>query len=450
MSPAKSTLTPQRKHRKLLKDGSGSEVWPESIEHVFVEGLKAYWNSPWASCSGGRSRWRNQYLVEFLQQRGIERSKKQVASHLQVLRNMWKGEPEYHLVAGADEATLDPNHINSSPSSSSSSSLPGSSSLPSSPPTSVHSSPIQADYLSLSNANASPSLRATCITLQAPQMTPFHVKIDGLLPPTSPSPPPAVIKLKLGVPPPTTTGVFQGFTGSVGITSIAGRMNCTTKVYVDGRKLSEEANEMCVVKSEDQDVSEVALPMSILTTCRWFDPAKRTGLTQEISLIPVDGQKQKNKPQPLLYIMYELDRNAEFPEAKVVRYDRYHTPTSASTHTRSPSAAYPPGSPPGSQYHIVNVNGASMSPPWNGGLFQLPSSGEPGEGVPVPSSPLGFAPLNSNSQSHALPFSSPSSMGHPMFPHVLGAHPQTHVEHYHHQQLQPIQPPPSLYSYSFS
>ena len=36
---SKKTLTPQRKHRKLLKDGSGSEVWPESIEKIFVEGL---------------------------------------------------------------------------------------------------------------------------------------------------------------------------------------------------------------------------------------------------------------------------------------------------------------------------------------------------------------------------------------------------------------------------
>lgn len=31
------SLTPQRKHRKLLKDGS-SEVWPEDIERVFVQG----------------------------------------------------------------------------------------------------------------------------------------------------------------------------------------------------------------------------------------------------------------------------------------------------------------------------------------------------------------------------------------------------------------------------
>jgi hypothetical protein len=99
------TIIPQRKHRKLLKDGSGTEVWPESVEQVFVQGLRDYWNSPYAvySQSRGRSRWRNQFLVDYLHKQGIKRSKKQVASHIQVLRNMWKGAPEYHLVAGVDE-----------------------------------------------------------------------------------------------------------------------------------------------------------------------------------------------------------------------------------------------------------------------------------------------------------------------------------------------------------
>jgi len=93
-SPVPS-ITPQRKHRKLLKDGSGTEVWPEAIEKVFVQGLKEYWDSPYAtySQSRGRSRWRNQFLVDYLHKHGVERSKKQVASHIQVLRNMWKGEP---------------------------------------------------------------------------------------------------------------------------------------------------------------------------------------------------------------------------------------------------------------------------------------------------------------------------------------------------------------------
>ncbi|KAJ7813212.1 hypothetical protein B0H14DRAFT_2172056, partial [Mycena olivaceomarginata] len=97
------SLTPQRKHHKLLTDGSGNAVWSESIEAVFVQGLREYWDSPWATYSRGRSRWRNQYLVDYLQNRGITRSKKQVASHIQVLRNVWKGEPEYHLVTGGEE-----------------------------------------------------------------------------------------------------------------------------------------------------------------------------------------------------------------------------------------------------------------------------------------------------------------------------------------------------------
>ncbi|KAH7916051.1 hypothetical protein BJ138DRAFT_1076232 [Hygrophoropsis aurantiaca] len=103
---ARKSLTPQRKHRKLLKDGT-SEVWPEEVEKIFVQGLREYWESPWATYSRGRSRWRNQFLVDYLQRAGIDRSKKQVASHIQVLRNMWKGEPEYHLVAGGEELFLE-------------------------------------------------------------------------------------------------------------------------------------------------------------------------------------------------------------------------------------------------------------------------------------------------------------------------------------------------------
>ncbi|KAF8228201.1 hypothetical protein L208DRAFT_1292868 [Tricholoma matsutake] len=105
----KKTLTPQRKHRKLLKDGSGEEVWPESVEKIFVQGLREYWQSPWATFtqSRGRSRWRNQFLVDYLQKYCISRTKKQVASHIQVLRNMWKGEPEFYLVAGGEELFLD-------------------------------------------------------------------------------------------------------------------------------------------------------------------------------------------------------------------------------------------------------------------------------------------------------------------------------------------------------
>ncbi|KAJ7844151.1 hypothetical protein B0H14DRAFT_2358790 [Mycena olivaceomarginata] len=89
------SLTPQRKHRKLLTDGSSNAVWSESIEAVFVQGLREYWDSLWATYSRGRSRWRNQYLVDYLQNWGITRSKKQVASHIQVLQNVWKGGTRY-------------------------------------------------------------------------------------------------------------------------------------------------------------------------------------------------------------------------------------------------------------------------------------------------------------------------------------------------------------------
>jgi hypothetical protein len=36
-SSSSKSLTPQRKHRKLLKSGEG-EVWSEDVEQVFVEG----------------------------------------------------------------------------------------------------------------------------------------------------------------------------------------------------------------------------------------------------------------------------------------------------------------------------------------------------------------------------------------------------------------------------
>lgn len=121
------SLTPNRKHHKLLKDGS--EVWSEDVEKIFVEGkgiltvfsligsdaslllgLKEYWESPWATYSRGRSRWRNQFLVEHLKKAGINRSKKQVASHIQVLRNMWRGEPGMYFTTllRSDSSRLTP------------------------------------------------------------------------------------------------------------------------------------------------------------------------------------------------------------------------------------------------------------------------------------------------------------------------------------------------------
>ncbi|VDC06575.1 unnamed protein product [Peniophora sp. CBMAI 1063] len=105
LSEPKQTLTPSRKHRKMLKNGQG-EVWPEYIEEIFVEGLRAYWRSSSVSFQSGRSRERNDFIVKYLGEMRIERTKKQVASHIQVLRSMW-GKPEHKdlrmLVASIDE-----------------------------------------------------------------------------------------------------------------------------------------------------------------------------------------------------------------------------------------------------------------------------------------------------------------------------------------------------------
>ncbi|KAJ3900155.1 hypothetical protein F5879DRAFT_809707 [Lentinula edodes] len=103
-STTRSALTPLRKHHKLLKDGTGNEVWPESVEQIFVDGLRAYYASTISqnhiartsdAAIPGRSRLRNAFLVQHLAQYGIERSRKQVASHLQVLKNMWRADGNF-------------------------------------------------------------------------------------------------------------------------------------------------------------------------------------------------------------------------------------------------------------------------------------------------------------------------------------------------------------------
>ncbi|KAF4583651.1 hypothetical protein EYR38_002406 [Pleurotus pulmonarius] len=99
--PAAKSLTPKRKHWKT--GSNGIEVWPEHIENTFVQGLREYKNSPFAVRSSERSRYRNQFLVEYLAKAGITRSNKQVASHIQVLRGMWSGTPDFQLVANATE-----------------------------------------------------------------------------------------------------------------------------------------------------------------------------------------------------------------------------------------------------------------------------------------------------------------------------------------------------------
>ncbi|KAJ7843859.1 hypothetical protein B0H13DRAFT_1549857, partial [Mycena leptocephala] len=72
---------PERRHRKLLNDGS------EEIERVFMLGLLPYQNYMDGVYYDGRGK-RNASLVDFLQHRGIVRTRAQVFSRVQVLCNM--------------------------------------------------------------------------------------------------------------------------------------------------------------------------------------------------------------------------------------------------------------------------------------------------------------------------------------------------------------------------
>ncbi|KAK7693591.1 hypothetical protein QCA50_003160 [Cerrena zonata] len=156
---AGKSLTPQRKHHKLLKDGT--EVWSDDVEKIFVQGLKEYWESPWATYSRGRSRWRNQFLVDHLKKFGIERSKKQVASHIQVLRNMWREQPEFHLVAGGEELFMENGLLAS----------PNNTGRGSGSPQSAHSTPVR-DASSLSPSTSNSDLpNAIPASISMPQMS---------------------------------------------------------------------------------------------------------------------------------------------------------------------------------------------------------------------------------------------------------------------------------------
>ncbi|KAH9946185.1 uncharacterized protein BXZ73DRAFT_95683 [Epithele typhae] len=104
LNESPDNLTPARKHHKLLKDGS--EVWSKDVEKIFVDGLRQYWQSPWATYSRGRSRWRNQFLVDHLKKAGVERTKKQVAVISRSFATCGEAN-RFHLVAGGEELFQD-------------------------------------------------------------------------------------------------------------------------------------------------------------------------------------------------------------------------------------------------------------------------------------------------------------------------------------------------------
>ncbi|KAK7467113.1 hypothetical protein VKT23_004172 [Stygiomarasmius scandens] len=320
---SKSTITPQRKHYKLLKSShSGAptgEVWPEDVERVFVDGLRAYWQSPWASYSTGRSRWRNQFLVDYLHNHGITRTKKQVASHLQVLRNMWKGQPQSNLLIGLEDPkaedvsqlALFDDLDTQSPMSSPNFSV---SDITSSP----DSSPAYSDSARLPEERSHhltqhPNINSvTTFFLCAGGMEPLTVNIDAL-----PLPPlhnlPVVLKIRLQIPSGMNSPITHGFDASLRFAHMwAGHARCTTKVYLQGVPSSTESGSLNV-NSIDLGCPIATLPNSNLNNCRWLEPTVHTTITQEITV----------DERTVLIVFYELDRHHNFPAAHVLRYQRY-------------------------------------------------------------------------------------------------------------------------------
>ncbi|KAJ7063269.1 hypothetical protein C8F01DRAFT_985409 [Mycena amicta] len=347
------TLTPQRKHRKLLKDGSGTAVWPENVEQIFVQGLRDYLDSPWASYSKGRSRWRNQYLVDYLATMGIVRSKKQVASHIQVLRNMWKGEPEYNLVAGADELFQDSVKLEDNPSlltidddddaSSASNSPaeqatdfppPGLSYSPTSPlssiPDIIDSPPhttlahLAAPYPYVAQQKSNPHQprypnRTTTFTLLAEGMTPFIVSLDKLSPPAAlpARTPPLTLRLRLSVPAahdPRAPASLHGFFASVRLAAIwSGHAKVFTRVYDPAGCCAATDEAPLHASSIDLGTVVAGFPESTLTRARWRDPTTQATITQQLVVDNVT----------LLFVVYDLDSGHSMPSVEFVSFQKY-------------------------------------------------------------------------------------------------------------------------------
>ncbi|KAJ7855278.1 hypothetical protein B0H14DRAFT_3865237 [Mycena olivaceomarginata] len=101
------SVTPLRRHRKLLKKPEGGAVWPENVERAFLLGLRLYRWELTRSVTWHRGS-QNQFLVDYLHRLQINRDNKQVASHLQFLRSTYMGTAQYHLVAGEKKRSCTP------------------------------------------------------------------------------------------------------------------------------------------------------------------------------------------------------------------------------------------------------------------------------------------------------------------------------------------------------
>ncbi|KAL0058204.1 hypothetical protein AAF712_015120 [Marasmius tenuissimus] len=100
---------------------------------------------------------------------------------------------------------------------------------------------------------------------------------------------------------------------------------CTTEIYANGEKQSQVKGPLILKPVRQEDVEmETYLPDSTLSVCRRLDHGKRMEITQEIS----------QDAQPLLYLVYDLERSSDYPEVQFVK------------HQRLPIKARPPLLPP--------------------------------------------------------------------------------------------------------
>jgi len=362
----------------MLKDGT-SEVWPEDVEQLFIQGLREYWESPWATFSRGRSRWRNQFLVDYLQKSGIERSRKQVANHIQVLRNMWKGSAEFHLVAGGEElfsengllshnspatrqssipvsnrsSSRDSHRGRASPTSSDSSfesdTSPITGVMQLQVNTDVRTSPTSFTSPTLVQPTYSPShlqdvvptqtsVRLTRLQVWADGINPMTVEVDALT--SSPTPYSRVmLRLKLCIAPVTdhsTSDSLHGFNGAIVLSqpwTTSGK--CFTRVFTTNTCISKELD---YLQPTSQNLTAL-LPDSWLTKSRWLEAASRTSITQQVI---VDDEV-------IAFIVYDLDRGTDScagPSVELTGFQKYAG--NKETDSSSPIVSY--GSQGSSRY----------------------------------------------------------------------------------------------------
>ncbi|KAJ7897967.1 hypothetical protein B0H14DRAFT_2675800, partial [Mycena olivaceomarginata] len=90
--------------------GHGQSVWPKDLQYAFLQGLQAYWGSPYSTHTLGRSGI-VQFIVHYLQGLGIGRKREQLASRMQVLRERMRN--SVIDVQRAELAKMDPEFMSS-------------------------------------------------------------------------------------------------------------------------------------------------------------------------------------------------------------------------------------------------------------------------------------------------------------------------------------------------